>query len=58
MIDQPQNPVKPTVPEHLRELYDLSSDELSDKEQDQLSQLMIDYSDIFSTESKDIGRTE
>ena len=57
-IDEPHDPVKPIVPKHLRELYDRNSEELSDDEKNQLSQLLIDYADIFSTGSKDIGRTD
>ncbi len=57
-MEEPLNPVKPIIPEHLTELYDRSSKELSEDEKDLLGQLLVDYSDIFSTGSSDIGRTD
>ena len=45
------------VPEHIQELYDRSSRELVDNDRKLLKNLLIDFSDIFSKDSNDIGRT-
>ena len=50
-------PVEPIIPDHLKELYERSSKELTNNEKGMLGNLLVDYEDIFSKGSHDIGRT-
>ena len=55
-ISCPQRPTK--LPHHLRELYERSVTGLTTREAEQLSDLLLDFSDVFSEGSHDLGRTD
>ena len=44
-----------SIPDHLQELYNRSSQQLSISEQKALQNLLIDYADVFSSHEYDIG---
>lgn len=48
-------PSNQTLPNHLQELYDRSSEGLNQDESQMLFQLLSDFSDIFSTGEMDLG---
>jgi dUTPase len=45
------------VPEHLKDLFERSKSELNSEQENKLAELLNEYSDVFSTGSKDIGHT-
>lgn len=46
-----------SVPEHLVELFECSSENLDQTERNQLKSLLIKHSDVFASSSSDLGRT-
>ena len=47
-----------TLPEHLVDLYDRSTEELGEDEQGQVHHLLLKYDDVFSKGDHDLGRTK
>ena len=50
-------PLETEIPDHLKELYSTSCQELDDEQQIKLRDLLIKYQDMFSASSHDLGRT-
>ena len=46
------------LPHHLRDLYERSATDLTAKEAEQLLDLLLEFSDVFSEGSHDLGRTD
>ena len=56
--DKTQNPCTDTeIPDHLKDLYLRSSQNLSPEDKSSFKQLLIKYQDTFSRSSHDLGRT-
>ena len=47
----------PDIPDHLQELFDQTSDGRSHTEQVAIAGLLLDFSDVFSKDGNDLGRT-
>lgn len=48
---------KPSVPEHLSDLFQRSSHLLAMDKRSQLAQLLTDFADVFAVSSDDLGHT-
>ena len=56
--EEPEVLLTRRVPAHLTELYEKSTKDANEQEQEAIEQILVDFAYIFSTSPADIGRTE
>lgn len=54
---EPAESITGKVPDHIRELFDRSTCNLSDIDAQKLAELLVTFQDAFATSSSDLGRT-
>ena len=57
-VESRSDEISPQIPDHLKDMIDRSSEHLDDTQIAVVTDLMIEYQDIFAKDSGDLGRTD